>query len=121
MNEILSAVIFFFSRDGTSLEDTNSLISSNNFEKFVPPYSSMKKVEDYFKSLGFQVTSGDVNLSITGKEELFNIIFKVNIKLSKHPQTGDAIAYSDREFSILEELRGEVSKIIFPEAPEFFP
>ena len=120
MNEILSAVIFFFSSDGTSLEDTNSLITSNNFEKFVPPYSSLKKVENYFKSLGFQVTSGDVNLSITGKEELFNTIFKVNIKLSKHPQTGDNIVSSERKLAVPKELRQEVSKIVFPETPEFY-
>ncbi len=79
MSEILSAVIILFSRDGKSLEDTNSLITSNNYEKFVPPYSSMKKVQNHFESLGFHVTSGDVNLSITGRRELFNTIFKVNI------------------------------------------
>ena len=121
MSETISAVIILFSCNGTSIEDKNSLITSNNYEKFVPPYSSMKKVEDYFKSLGFKVTSGDVNLSITGDKELFNKIFKVNIILSKHPQTGDAIAYSDRELIIPKELRDNVSKIILPEAPEFFP
>ena len=120
MNEIISAIIILFSKEGTSMEDSASLITSKNIEKYVPPYSSMKKAEDYFRSKGFKVTGGDINLSITGEKELFNKTFKTDIKISKHPQTGDNIVSSERKLAVPKELRQEVSKIVFPETPEFY-
>lgn len=120
MNEIISALIILFSVEGTSLDKTKVCITSKNIDKFVPPLKSMKKVANYFESRGFLVTSGDINISITGSSILFQKMFKIKIQLSKHPQTGDTIVISKHELLIPKELRNDISKIIFPDAPIFF-
>ncbi|WP_281559788.1 hypothetical protein [Thalassomonas sp. RHCl1] len=120
MTDTISAVIMFFPDDRKKAVPSNSILACERVETPTPFIASFEKVSEHFQSLGFTVNRADVNQSISGDLALFNEIFDDDIELSLHPQTGDAVVYLEHDLLIPPELRHDISRIVIPDAPEYF-
>ncbi|WDE12429.1 hypothetical protein [Thalassomonas haliotis] len=120
MSKMISAVIKFFPDDGKKNAQSHTILTCERPETPSPFAASFEKVSEHFQSLGFTVNRADVNQSISGELALFNEIFDDDIELSLHPQTGDAVVYLEHDLLIPPELRQDISRIVIPDAPEYF-
>jgi len=120
MTDMISAVIMFFPDDRAKTAASHSILACERVEAPSPFAASFEKVSAHFQSLGFTVNRNDVNQSICGELALFNEIFDDDIELSLHPQTGDAVVYLEHDLHIPPELRQDISRIVIPDAPEYF-
>jgi len=118
---VISAEAILRSKSGRSLTKVNIPITKENIEEFTPTNQTINEAIRCFEELGFTVARSVITLSILGKPEQFERVFKVKLTLKKDKPTGSIIVHPEEELIIPDSLTGLVEKVVFPEPPELFP
>lgn len=118
---IISAEAILKSKSGRSLAHEDVAITAKNVAEFTPAPETIAKATSQFEQLGFTVSHAALTLTLTGKPELFEKVFKVKLNLEKEQQTGGVIVHPMGELSLPDPLRDVVEEVVFPEPPELFP
>jgi subtilase family serine protease len=120
ISPIISAEVILKTKNGESIGRSDVPITTKNIDEFTPSKETIKKAEQLLQELGFKVKLSTTTLTILGKSEQFEKIFKVTLKLTRNKSTGDIIVNPESELVIPNSLKYIVDKVIFSEPPEYF-
>ena len=118
---VISAEAILKTKSGRSLAHADVAITKENVEEFTPASETVTESKRLFQKLGFTVSQAGITLTIIGKPEQFEKVFKVKLNIKKDEPTGGIIVNPEGELEIPNILKGLVEKVVFPEPPEFFP
>lgn len=110
-SSLISAEVILKSKSGRSLASEDVLPTSENIEEFYPSNETINEATLKLRSLGFDVTSGGLSITVVGKPELFEKVFDTRIDISSTKQ-GTTINFN-REPVIPPSLENIVEKVVF--------
>ncbi len=119
-SELISAEAILHSQSGKSLTNGDSVVTSSNVADFTPAHDTVLASEQLLRSLGFQVLRSGIGLTLVGRADQFEKVFRTKLRISRDSSTGGMTVRPDRPLIIPKALKGLVEAIVFPEPPEFF-
>ncbi len=118
---LISVEVILKSKSGRSLASTDAAITAENVDQFTPAADTIVKATRRFQELGFTVAESGVTLTVLGKPEQFEEVFRVKLTLEKNESIAGTIVHPKGELVVPDSLKDVVEKAVFPEPPEFFP
>ena len=117
----ISAEAILKSKSGRSLAREDVAITSENINEFTPSHETIREATRCLEELGFTVLQSGVTLTLTGKTELFEKVFRVKPTLKKDKPTGGVIVKPKGDLVVPEAFCDIIEEVVFPEPPNFFP
>lgn len=115
-NTILFAEVVLLAPSGKSILDKPA--TTKNLKALQPNKDALSIVRAYFTKEGFNVNGEGVSLTISGKKELFEKVFKFSIALKEVNKVNYASAISSPIIPV--GIKPIVKTIVFGEPMEFF-
>ncbi len=117
--ETISAEVILKSKTGKSMFEPRVVVTSENVSDFMPDETTISKVSDILREMGFEIFHGEHSISIQGPKTLFEKIFKIKIIIEKDKNETFTIK-SNVPINVSSSMKNYVEKIFFPEPPEYF-
>lgn len=129
-SSLVTGIVFLKSKSGKSLTIDKDLVTSKKIEEYRPKIETINNAIKILEKLGFAVAEKNfplenlINLTITGKQALFEKVFKVKLHFEKRKPSfespGGTVFYADGDLMIPQSMKDVVDKVVLGEPVEFF-